>query len=141
MDEKTKSFTVIDYKTGTLPTIQKLKSGESFQLIIYTWAVETLLLPGYRPSALMLAGLKELDKNCGLAIQDTADAGCLTKTSSITDEEWRNLKETTATYLKSMAQKIRNGEFAPSPEEPRNCRTCAYRDICHYQPGEVSDAD
>lgn len=141
VDEKSKSFSVIDYKTGNLPTIQKLKSGESFQLILYTWAVETLLLPGYRPSALSLVGLKELDKNCGLAIQGTADAATLTKTSSITDEEWRSLKESTANYLKSIVHKIKNGEFAPAPEEPRNCRTCAYRGICHFQPGEVIDAD
>ena len=54
-------FRVIDYKTGTVPSLAQVKKGEMLQLVLYAMAVEKLMLgdDDARPAGVGYWGLKK----------------------------------------------------------------------------------
>ncbi len=135
-----KSFTVIDYKTGTLPTSSELKNGEALQLTLYLMAVKKLLYPDYAPSAAFYYGLGETEIK-GLAISSTPDAATISKRSHINVEAWTDLEKIVTEKIKHAVSAMHQGKFSPAPRTEDLCKTCDYRHVCGYKSkcfGEVA---
>ncbi len=126
-------FTVIDYKTGELVAASRIKNGAALQIPIYMMAVENILLKGASPAGGLLVGLAELDKKGGIVIKGYGEDEVLTKHGRIDPEEWDLLKEIVLQKIKDVTTQINKGLFDPKPSEPKHCRTCDYKNICHYE--------
>lgn len=134
IDEESQTFMVIDYKTSaTLHSGKSIKEGEAFQIPVYLMAVESLLLRQHVPLGGIFISFYELSQRKGLAITFTDHEEILGKAYQITFDEWQTLKKKVSSTLIALTHRIRNSDFAPKPREPQICRSCDYRDICHYQ--------
>lgn len=131
-DEKTKTFTVIDYKTGQLESGQSLKNAASLQLPLYLLAVKNLLLKNFEVVGGYFIGLKDLNKKSGLLIEGYPESELLGRAYQITKEEWQSLQVEVAKQVDEIVDKIHQGKFEPNPREDSLCRFCDYREICHY---------
>lgn len=133
INEEDKTYTVIDYKTGELPSGTKLKQGESLQIPLYLMATQSLLLKDYRPSAGLFIGFKDLTKKSGLIVCGGGEDKLLKKNYHISEDEWKVLQQNIVVKVFEIAQAINAGNFSPNPQSTSLCRFCDYRDICHYE--------
>jgi len=123
VDPQQKTFSVIDYKTGEADTTAGVRSGESIQIPVYLMAVQKNLLKDHRPSGGFLVSFKEL-KTSGICIGGGGDEAILKKNAQITEMEWQNLQETVTSRIAEVVRRINEGEFAPRPSSPSDCRFC-----------------
>lgn len=130
MDLASRSFSVIDYKTGELESGLAIKKAEALQIPLYLLAVNQILLPDYKPNGGYLIGLKETSRRSGIQIRGGADF-LLSTRYEISEEEWENLQTSVKDRVASYVQAIRQGQFDAKPKDADACRVCDYKDICH----------
>lgn len=135
VDHRKKQFLVIDYKTGsTTPTGAAIERGESLQLPLYLLAVKELLFPSYEPIGGLYYRLADMRLEGGILHADRASdlverlrIGARSS-SLIPAGRWPPLFKTTEATVRRLVESIRQGDFAPDPE---NCTpTCPFKEIC-----------
>lgn len=131
-------FTVIDYKTGSLPSFKSIKNGEALQMPLYVMAVEQLLLKKYAPAGGVFIGLKEFKKS-GFVIKERGDEKQLFRTYQVSLEDWDIVQQKTKDTIIQVDQSIEQGLFDPKPQSPSLCRFCSYKDICS-QPQDQTES-
>lgn len=124
-----RSFSVIDYKTGNLPALAEIKSAQSVQLPLYLMAAKILLFPAYQPAGAYFYALKENDIK-GFTVADSADAKLLSKQANLNLETWQELEIKTKEQVNHAVTNIFKGNFDPKPRDESLCSFCDYRRIC-----------
>ncbi len=121
VDEESKEFIVIDYKTGgDLPSAKEVMAGRDFQLVIYAIAMEELFLRGYRPFQGFCYHVKKAKSKKLFEV--------LSPPPRSLQDDWEALKKRTLNEVFSIVSEIRKREFAGTPE---NCySSCELRAIC-----------
>ncbi|OGQ33345.1 MAG: hypothetical protein A3A72_08585 [Deltaproteobacteria bacterium RIFCSPLOWO2_01_FULL_38_9] len=109
IDEKTKEFKVIDYKTGShIP--------KSFQLQLYAMAMETLFLKGYHVAEGVFYMLKNSEMKKGFECP--------------TLSEWQLEKEKTVEKIFELVHQIESFSF---PATPHTCYdSCETKNVCEH---------
>jgi hypothetical protein len=127
--EGTTGFWVIDYKTGRGTNYQasQVERFEKLQLPLYALAVERVLLKD-RPA-----------RPLGLAywlVTDTGPKGMLPSgkhsvLSWLSDPgKWERFRAQLETWVSSLVQHIRAGDFPLSPRSDHCTDTCAFGPVC-----------
>lgn len=133
MDEKTKTFSVIDYKTGELPSAISQRNGSTLQLPFYLMAVSQIRLKNWKPASALLVGLKEMASPVGFALEGAGEEALVGKHHRLSPAQWGELQKKFLLITTDLVAKIREGAFSPKPATEDFCRNCAYRGICHYE--------
>ncbi len=128
IDEDKETFTVIDYKTGSVGSIKSnIKAGKKLQLPIYTEMARRALKK--EPAAGFLYDVKE-SKRKGIARREMKDS-IPPKTNHnylATEEEWNELIEIGLNMARTYAANIREGKFFA---EDHKCNSwCDWKDVC-----------
>ena len=110
MDNVEGGVEIIDYKTGSPKTKEKLSIDDKRQLILYQIATEQVF--GLKPAKLTYQYLENNTKVSFLG----------------TDKQIINLKNK---FLEIMTQ-VQTGNFIATPE-PNICKFCDYQGICEYK--------
>jgi len=126
------NFTVIDYKTGNVPTGTDLKTGKAIQLPLYLMAIQKILYPHYQPAGAYFYTLKE-NQIKGFVINPSADADLMHKRSQISPDQWEDIQQTVLERVNETVTGIYEGKFDPKPIEAKLCQFCDYRRICGYK--------
>ncbi|OVE82624.1 hypothetical protein BVY03_00495 [bacterium K02(2017)] len=127
-----KMFSIIDYKTGKLPSFNSIKAGSSIQLPLYMMATKSILLNEFNPSGAFYYGLKENDIK-GFSISETTDTNMVNKRSQIKLEAWDEIQSNVTHAINTAVKGIHQGDFSPKPLEKNMCQYCDYNKICEYQ--------
>lgn len=132
VDEKSKRFLIIDYKTGSQKiTGNQIRRGEALQLPLYLLAVRKLLLPDYEPIGGLYYHLSDLAMDAGMIRSSLMPEGFKIHPSSssfFTETEWTEVFQKTTERLQSIVSEIRQEKFGSS-EEP--CEPwCPWKDVC-----------
>ncbi len=110
-------FRVIDYKTGSVPSLAEVKRGEMLQLLLYAMAVEKLILgeEAARPAGVGYWGLKK-DGYKEIAFPD-----------------WQQVKEELEAHVLGVVDRIRAGVFAVDSRKAGCESYCDFRSICRVR--------
>jgi len=110
-------FRVIDYKTGSVPSLAEVKRGQMLQLLLYAMAVENVILgdDAARPAGVGYWGLKK-DGYKEIAFSD-----------------WQQVKEELEAHVLRVVDRIRDGVFAVDSRKPGCESYCDYRSICRIR--------
>jgi RecB family exonuclease len=110
-------FRVIDYKTGSVPTLAEVKRGEMLQLLLYAMAVENVILGdgAATPSGVGYWGLKKNGYK------------------EITFSDWQQVKEELKAHVLGVVDRIRNGVFVVDSHKAGCESFCDYRSICRIR--------
>ncbi len=135
VNETLQTFTVIDYKSGSVDSSRQIRQGTSLQIPLYMMAVEDQGLKGYLPAGGWLVSFADLTKKSALFLHERGDEEMFGKNYLITNEEWEELKRIVQQKVVEISACINEGQFNPKPREPSLCWYCDYRAICHYQKG------
>ncbi|MDO8520205.1 MAG: PD-(D/E)XK nuclease family protein [Deltaproteobacteria bacterium] len=130
-DPAKKIFTVMDYKTGKCDSMAQIREGESIQIPLYLMAVNSLLYPDYKPAGGLLVGLKDF-KPSGFVVEGGGEEELMTKNYRLSAEALGQLKQALTVKIAGIVKNIQEGLFEPNPKQDSLCRTCDYRNICHY---------
>jgi ATP-dependent helicase/DNAse subunit B len=132
INEDKKQFTVIDFKTGELPTKEEILGGRALQLPLYLMAVQKTLLPTHTPSAALYYGLKK-DRVFGFALKDSCDEKTQRKTNHISQEEWQEVQNQVLVHCVHAVHQVHQGNFDPKPHDIKKCEHCDFKRICGYK--------
>ena len=127
LDENQDQFRVIDYKTGYIPPIEDVLSGEAIQLPFY------LLLLISQTEHELAEIISEANASYS---SQYVDLGSTTKVSSkveITDNDLRPLVTQNQQRLTEIMQQIHKGEALPAWGDTRTCECCPMDGLCRKQ--------
>ncbi len=124
-----RSFTVIDYKTGSSDEHGKaaMNDGRAIQLPIYLYAAGIEFLPEALPTAALAYFLSD-NKTIGIARKNGPDAKCLKTTQ--TNEEFETVITNALAEAAKAAKGIQAQVFAPHPRSNDLCNQCRYLTVC-----------
>ncbi len=110
-------FRVIDYKTGSVPSLSEVKKGEMLQLLLYAMAAERFMLGSddAKPAGVGYWGLKKdgyREFTCG---------------------DWQHVKDDLVGHVLKVVERIRKGVFAVDSRKPGCESYCDYRSICRIR--------
>jgi ATP-dependent helicase/nuclease subunit B len=127
IDESQDQLSVIDYKTGQIPSTGDVMSGETVQLPFY------LMLLLHQPQS-ELAGRIE-QKNLGVTAQyvDLGDAAKVTARLSVTNDDLRPLAEQNQQRLVEVMQQLRKGQALPAWGDTKTCEYCEMDGLCRKE--------
>ena len=110
-------FRVIDYKTGSVPSLAEVKRGEMLQLLLYAMAVEKLILgnDAAGPAGVGYWGLKKEGYK------------------EITFPDWQQVKEELEAHVLGVVDRIRDGVFAVDSRKAGCESYCDFRSICRIR--------
>ncbi len=138
VDDASKRFLVIDYKTGSTKTTgNQILSGDSLQLPLYILAVQRLLLPDHEPIGGLFHQLSDMSKKDGLLHADRLPPSLdihPRSSSLVPGPKWEGVFRGIEDRVRYLVGEIRRGEFTSHPEacEPY----CPYQDICRIRSSE-----
>lgn len=137
VDEASKRFLVIDYKTGSTKTTgSKILAGDSLQLPLYILAVQKLLLPSYEPIGGLYYHLSDMSKKDGLLHADRLPEFLEIhprSSSLVPGAKWDAAFQKIEDRVREIVAEIRKGVF-PSHHDGEPCEPyCAYQDICRIR--------
>jgi len=138
-DSHSKSFSVIDYKSGDVAGASHVTDGRAPQIPIYLMVCEEHLFKNQNLSGGFLLGFGQAGKKSGLVIKDSADSKSMTHHYQMSIDKWDEIKTRVQNVLLDTAEKIQAGAFAPSPREANLCNYCSYREICRYRGKETDE--
>src|SRR5208337_832731 len=110
-------FRVIDYKTGSVPSLAEVKRGEMLQLLLYAMAVEKLILSNDAagPAGVGYWGLKKDGYK------------------ELTFPDWQQVKDELEAHVLSVIDCIRDGVFAVDSRKAGCESYCDFRSICRIR--------
>jgi ATP-dependent helicase/DNAse subunit B len=132
VNEKIKSFNVVDYKlSGAKPSFEDLKIGISLQLPVYLFAASELLSKKfggkYSPNEMFIYSLK-------YAVDEFGKKPIRSRGSKVDEiQSIEQLIDNTIEHIKEYIQQISGGKFGLSPHEDREkivCKYCQFKPIC-----------
>jgi ATP-dependent helicase/nuclease subunit B len=134
VDEFTKTFEVIDYKTGGKKiSSTEIEDGLSLQLPIYVWAAKTLLLEkskeNFQSESMAIYSLKYADENFGKNKVSLSRKKNGVDFTALLNE----YVDIALTHVKESVAGIRKGEFPLTRFIENNekvCKYCNYKMIC-----------
>ncbi len=141
VDEKNKTFKIIDYKTGAVPKTLHVDEGTYLQLPVYSEAAKKILEKefgsAFSPVFPDIFSLQGKQDDFGLKIVKQKDSGKI-KSVEYNDssvdvfvEGAQSLIEHSISKIKEFSQRINNGEFPVNPNKSKNpCRYCNYFAVC-----------
>lgn len=129
MSENRDAITIIDYKTGSPPTLTDVRCGVSLQLPFYLMAAETAF-PTANVAAALYYNLKEA-KIQGFTLANSADTGSARAPFAL--QEWEELKNKVTNAVTTSVTGITNGTFLPNPRDEDLCKVCDFKMICNYK--------
>ncbi|GAK59359.1 nuclease subunit B homolog [Candidatus Vecturithrix granuli] len=136
---------IYDYKTGSLPSGQKLKEGRFLQLPIYILAAQELLGEAYNVIAggyYQLQSPQEIGKKHLLGSKEYADQQYFKEMRTVfsTTEEYLAWLTLSARRAICIDQDLRQGYFHPTTfgETEAGCRYCDYQQICRVDHQRMS---
>jgi len=134
IDEDEVSFTVIDYKTGSVSPVRSgIENGTKLQMPLYSEMARRILKK--KPSAAFLYSIKERKRKTGI-VNETLKANVYGERSKgsrliVKEEEWNRLMRTGIDTAVNYANRIKNGDFAGKPVE---CPAyCEFKDVCGFR--------
>jgi len=137
-DKKTCRVVIYDYKTGSIPSVQKIKDGLSFQLPLYLLAVRKFLGEDYEVVAggfYQLKSPNDIGKKGYFGSKEYSEQRYFkgsTRSLFDTHEEFLRMQEEYKTRAVRAAQVIKEGRFHPTILGTQNagCSYCEYNQIC-----------
>jgi len=110
-------FRVIDYKTGSVPSLAEVKRGEMLQLLLYAMAVEKLILGNEAagPAGVGYWGLKKDGYK------------------ELTFPDWQQVKDELEAHVLGVVDRIRDGVFAVDSRKAGCESYCDFRSICRIR--------
>jgi len=120
---------IIDYKTGSLPTLADIRAGRNVQLPLYAAAAETLLGQECMGGSFDLIGRNPGKKQVFARFKKTARGiEANSKYAEHLQEAMRNIARS--------VEGIRRGQFDPLPRD--KCPSyCPFKGICQHQPARA----
>jgi len=108
---------VIDYKTGSVPSLAEVKRGEMLQLLLYAMAVEKLILgnDAAGPAGVGYWGLKKDGYK------------------ELTFPDWQQVKDELEAHVLGVVDRIRDGVFAVDSRKAGCESYCDFRSICRIR--------
>ena len=137
---------IYDYKTGFVPSVQRIKEGYSFQLPLYILAVQEFLgktceviAGGYY----QLKSAQDIGKKGHLGSKEHSEQKYFKGSSRSlfkTYEEFLTLLQDYTNYAIQVSVNIREGQFHPTTRGPQEagCSYCEYRQICRVDHQRMS---
>jgi len=118
IDHQTKTFRVIDYKTGsTFPSEREVMAGKSFQLTLYGIVVEAIFLNGYWAKDAYFYNVKKSEKKRAFEMK--------------TESDWTALKKITLQEVSTLLKKMKSYDFFGTPD---TCFTsCELKAVCETE--------
>lgn len=115
VDEASKTFKIIDYKTGShVPTEKEVMEAAQFQLTLYAIAVQDLWLKEYWPKAAYYYLIKDSEAKKGFEFA--------------TRDQWEVLKQKTLNKIHDRVCEIEQLKFQPTPSD---CfQGCPWKFLC-----------
>jgi ATP-dependent helicase/DNAse subunit B len=135
---------VIDYKTGRAPFLGgELRQGVGAQLLMYARGAGHE--HGLEPAAVRYLSLgRNPDGRTGVFLKKHLKTlhDCHARNTGFADEEFDALYDRAAEHWVREGQRLQAGDFAPRPARGhKECKGCAYRNICGYQGANAEDED
>lgn len=116
---------VIDYKSKSTPSGEKVRNLENIQLPIYSY-----ILDKERVKAAYYASIQGASLTKGFYHREFAPPN--TK-KTFTEEEIQNFYEKVKELILEINNSINNGEFFVRPKTKDSCKFCDYKDICRIE--------
>ncbi|MBX7218465.1 MAG: PD-(D/E)XK nuclease family protein [Blastocatellia bacterium] len=127
-----------DYKSSRGPSLQDMKAGRDVQLAIYLEALEHLFARdgeeviggGYYA----LRGGTERRNNGLYRAEYAGYTGISSQVgSSLSNEEWKELRQQMVGFIWEYWQRIRSGDFRVKPaQNETTCQYCDYKVVCRF---------
>ena len=136
IDEETKNFSVLDYKTGnSCPSANQLKNGNDWQVPLYVrWCFEqddfNLLEEHGAYYYKVFASLEELPSKMPILVTKAGKLQTYYDTPEIDTETPSDWDSKILPLIKDALEKMLLADYKP-PISP-TCEYCDYRDCCHY---------
>jgi ATP-dependent helicase/nuclease subunit B len=127
IDENQEQLSVIDYKTGFIPPLEEVMSGEAIQLPFY------LMLLMAQTEHKLATTMTEKKLACNAQY---VDVGSTTKVSSkveLSDDELRPLMTHNQQRLIEIMHQIHKGEALPAWGDTKTCEYCPMDGLCRKQ--------
>jgi len=132
VDETTKSYLILDYKTGDVQaTMDLLRDNRSFQLFLYLQAAQQSLTAWSPAGALFFEG-KQFTRKQGLFRESfKTPLGLPQSRSGLTDSDWENRLKQLTSSAQSLLEELSLTQFQL---EPYRCKaSCDFWEICRYE--------
>lgn len=134
------SFSVIDFKSGSVPSSSKIADGEDLQLILYSLAVQKLLFDSNaKPASLCYYSYATGWKASGISLINSGEEELLARYPHLSEKQFLKLTETATNRVFEIKEKINKGEFEPNPESDFLCQFCGYAKICSFGDKKLSE--
>ena len=127
VDESKEQFSVIDYKTGYIPPIEDVMSGEAIQLPFY------LLLLISQTDHELAEIISKANAKYSSQYVDLGSAAKVSSKVEITDDDLRPLATQNQQRLTDVMQQIHNGEALPAWGDTQTCEYCPMDGLCRKQ--------
>jgi ATP-dependent helicase/DNAse subunit B len=138
---------IYDYKTGSIPSVQKIKDGLSFQLPLYLLAVQEFLGKEYEVIAggyYQLKSPKDIGKKGYFGSKEYSEQNYFkgyAKSLFDTHEDFLGILEEYKSRVVQVVQAIKNAQFHPTIHGPQEagCNYCEYNQICRVDHQRMSN--
>ncbi|MBI2974664.1 MAG: PD-(D/E)XK nuclease family protein [Deltaproteobacteria bacterium] len=130
IDADDSTFTILDYKTGTInPVISGIEKGTHLQIPIYTAIAERKLKK--EPAAAFLYSIKTQSRKSGIVRKELKESSIGANKPPrymVSEDEWKDLIELGLKKASHYVEQIRKGCFEG---EPAKCEAyCEWKDAC-----------
>lgn len=127
-----------DYKLSRGAGINDMTEGRALQLHIYLSALEQLFLPDSEIAGGGYYTMKgaQQRRNAGLYRAEMHDYTAVGKKtgSTLSDSDWKKIREQMQTRIWEFVEAIRKGRFQVAPSAPeKSCPQCDYSPVCRYE--------
>jgi ATP-dependent helicase/DNAse subunit B len=127
-----------DYKLSKGASLNDMSEGRALQLHIYLSALEQLFLPESQPAGGGYYTMKGAQprRNAGLYRADFREYTAVGKTtaSTLSDAEWKQIRDEMQSRILEFVDGIREGRFQVKPSAPdKSCPHCDYSAVCRYE--------
>jgi hypothetical protein len=130
IDADDSTFTILDYKTGTInPVISGIEKGTHLQIPIYTAIAERKL--NKEPAAAFLYSIKSQSRKSGMVRKEFKNSSIGANKPPrymVSEDEWKDLMDLGLKKARQYVEQIRKGCFEG---EPTKCEAyCEWKDAC-----------
>lgn len=122
---------LIDYKKSSVPTIDDVKEGRVWQLVIYAHIRRGL---GHSVQGLTYGNIEKHEFRSYLRNKDRIQQyGRLNRKTDLSEEDFEAFFEISLHQLDTLISKLYQMEFNPNPINSNQCVSCLYRNVCRRE--------